>query len=163
MLRKELNKFGKNVVKFSRSNLTRKKKNVDKKLYNSISYTVTIGPNSFGLYFSMEEYGAFQDRGVSGKKRKFDTPFKFKNKMPPREPIFQWVKKRGLRMRDSSGKFTKGSQKSLSFLIQRSIYNKGIKPSLFFTKPFEAAFKSLPDDIVEAYGLDVEKLLKNSL
>ena len=43
------------------------------------------------------------------------------------------------------------------------IFKKGIKPSLFFTKPFEAAFKNLPDELVEAFGLDVENLIKYSL
>ena len=34
----------------------------------------------------------------------------------------------------------------------------GIKPSLFFTKPFEAAFKKFPDQLVEKYGLDMLQL-----
>ena len=29
---------------------------------------------------------------------------------------------------------------------------------MFFTKPFEKAFDRLPDELVEAYGLDIEKL-----
>jgi len=29
---------------------------------------------------------------------------------------------------------------------------------LFFTKPFEKAFDSLPDEIIEAYGIDIVKL-----
>jgi hypothetical protein len=45
----------------------------------------------------------------------------------------------------------------LQFLIARGIFKKGIKPSLFFTKPFEDAFRSLPDDLVEKYGLDMEQ------
>jgi len=34
---------------------------------------------------------------------------------------------------------------------------------MFFTKPFEAAFEMLPDDIVEAFGLDVENFLKTTI
>ena len=52
------------------------------------------------------------------------------------------------------------SYNSTAFLISRSIWNKGLKPSLFFTKPFEKAFKTLPDKILKAYGLDVEEFLK---
>ena len=55
------------------------------------------------------------------------------------------------------------SYKSTAFLITRSIYNKGIKPSLFFTKPFEKAFKNLNKDLVEAYKLDVEKLMSETI
>lgn len=60
-----------------------------------------------------------------------------------------------------SGKFL--SYQSTSFLIARSIYHKGIKPSLFFTKPFEKAFERLPDELVEAYGLDLEQFLKYTI
>jgi hypothetical protein len=34
---------------------------------------------------------------------------------------------------------------------------------LFFTKPFEQAFKNLDKDIVKAFALDVETLMKNSI
>ena len=80
--------------------------------------------------------------------------------MPPEKPILDWINKRRLRLRDKeTGRFTKGGQKSLAFVIRRSIYNKGIKPSLFFTKPFEASFKHLPDGLVEAYGLTIDNIL----
>ena len=55
------------------------------------------------------------------------------------------------------------SYQNTSFLISRSIYHKGIKPSLFFTKPFEKAFERLPDELVEAYGLDVEQFLQYTI
>ena len=45
----------------------------------------------------------------------------------------------------------------------KAIFEKGIKPSLFFTKPFEKAFERLPDELVEAYGLDVEQFLKYTI
>lgn len=151
--------FAKNVVKFSRSNLSRQKKNVSKSLYDSIKYDLTVSKNSFRLLFTMEEYGVFQDKGVSGKKKKYNTKFGFKDKMPPREPILKWIKARRLNLRDDKGRFSKGGQNSLAFLIQRSIYNKGIKPSLFFTKPFEASFKRLPKDLIDKFGLDLGNII----
>ena len=48
-------------------------------------------------------------------------------------------------------------------LITRSIYLKGTKPTLFFSKPFEKGFEKLPQDLVEAYGLDIESFLKFTL
>ena len=47
-------------------------------------------------------------------------------------------------------------------MIARSIYNNGIKPSLFFTKPFEKAFKNIDKDLVEAFKLDMEKLIETA-
>ena len=52
------------------------------------------------------------------------------------------------------------SYKSTAFLITRWIYKNGIKPSLFFTKTFDKSFERLPDELVEAYGLDVEQFLE---
>jgi len=72
----------------------------------------------------------------------------------------KWIIRKGLAPRDKDGKFM--SRKTLKFLMARSIYMSGIKPSLFFTKPFEAAFKRLPDDLIEKFGLDAEKLFMNT-
>ncbi len=68
-------------------------------------------------------------------------------------------KKRNIRLRDEKGQYKKGNYKTIGFLIARSIFEKGIKPSLFFTKPFERAFKRLPEDLREAFGEDLNKLL----
>ena len=101
----------------------------------------------------MEEYGHFQDKGVSGKKVKYNTPYSNSTKMPPPNKLDKWIVRKGIAPRDKSGKFI--SRKSLQFLIARSIFNKGIKPSLFLTKPFEQAFKTLPDELIEKFGLEV--------
>ena len=64
--------------------------------------------------------------------------YSFKTKKPPISSIKAWAEKKGLS----------------PFALQKVIFHQGIKPSLFFTKPFEAGFKRLPEDLVEAYGLD---------
>ena len=154
-----LNKFAKYVVQQSRTNLTKGKKNVSKSLYNSIDYDLTVSPNSFSLSFIMDEYGMYQDKGVSGTEKKYNTPFKYTNKMPPIKPLADWAKFKNIRLRDAKGKFAKGNYKTIGFLISRSIYRKGIKPSLFFTKPFERSFKNLPQEVVEAFALEIKDLL----
>jgi len=158
---KELEKFVKYVIKQSRTNLTKLKKNSSKKLYDSLKGESKLFKNSFGVYFSMEDYGEFQDKGVSGTKKKYDTPFSYKSKRPPLKPITEWVKNRRFQFRKDDGKFM--SYQSTAFLVRNSIYTKGIKPSLFFTKPFEKAFERMPDELIEAYGLDVEQFLQYTL
>jgi hypothetical protein len=153
-----LNSFAKYVIQQSRSNLSKQGKNVDKKLYNSLDKEIEVGANSFRLAFLMENYGEFQDKGVSGTQRKYDTPFSYKSKRPPLKPITEWVKKRRFQFRKEDGKLM--SYQSTAFLVRQGIFKNGIKPSLFFTKPFENAFKRLPDELVEAYGLDVEQFLQ---
>jgi hypothetical protein len=158
---KYLNDFAKYVIQQSRSNLTKSNKNVNKKLYNSLDADIEVGANSFRIAFLMEDYGVFQDQGVSGTKKKYNTPFSYKSKRPPLQPILNWVEKRRFQFRKENGKFM--SYKSTAFLITRGIFKNGIKPSLFFTKPFEKAFERLPDELVEAYGLDVEQFLKYTI
>ena len=168
-VQQELNRFSKYVIQQSRTNLTKDKKNSSKALYNSLDYDINVSPNSFSLKFLMEDYGVFQDKGVSGIKKKYNTPFSYKSKggkrglkgMPPPNKMDKWIVRnssffKGVRGKD--GKFL--PRKTLQFLVARSIFFKGIKPSLFFTKPFKKAFTNLDKDIIKAYQLDVEELLK---
>jgi len=159
---KYLNDFAKYVIQQSRSNLTKGNKNVNKNLYNSLDSQIQVSANSFRLEFLMENYGEFQDKGVSGTKKKYDTPFSYSSKRPPLKPIEDWVTKRRFQFRNrESGKFM--SFKSTAYLIAGGILKNGIKPSLFFTKPFEKAFERLPDELVEAYGLDLEQFLQYTI
>ena len=159
---KYLNDFAKYVIQQSRSNLTKGNRNSSKSLYNSLDSQIEVSANSFRLAFLMEDYGAFQDKGVSGTKRKFDTPFSYKSKRPPIKPITEWVTRRRFQFKNKeTGKFM--SYKSTAYLIAGGILKNGIKPSLFFTRPFEAAFKNLPDELTQAYGLDVEQFLQYTI
>jgi len=154
-----LDEFKAYVIQQAKSNLTRMKKNSSKTLYNSIDGFVKKYKNSISIYFEMEDYGFFQDQGVSGTKKKYDTPYSYKSKMPPPSKLDKWIVRKGIAPRKQGGQFI--SRKSLQFLIARSIYTNGIKPSLFFTKPFEAAFKKLPEELIEKYGLDIEQLFED--
>jgi hypothetical protein len=159
-VQKALERFRDHVVSISKRNLTNKQKNSSKKLYNSIQGRVKANPNSFELEFSMEDYGVFQDAGVSGTKKKYNTPYSYKSKMPPVKAFDKWLVRKGIAPR-KNGKFT--SRKSLAFLIARSVYRNGIKPSLFFTKPFEAAYKNLPQELLDKYGLDAIELFNEQI
>ena len=161
-----LEDFKKYVIQQARTNLTKGKKNVDKNLYNSLQGFVEKSPAGFRVYFEMEDYGMFQDQGVRGKKSYYadkatsGSPFSYKDKMPPIKPLAEWAKKRNIRLRDEKGKFKKGNYNTIGFLIARSIFEKGMKASLFFTKPFQRAFERLPEDLREAFGKDIENQLQ---
>ena len=94
---KILNKFAKYVVQQARTELTKKKKNSSKTLYKSIDYRVNKYKDSIDLLFNMEEYGFFQDLGVSGKKKRYRTPYSYKTKMPPSKAFSKWVIRKGLK------------------------------------------------------------------
>lgn len=160
-IQKALDRFRDAVIKQAKANLTRMGKNSSKKLYNSIKGNVKAMPNSISMEFSMEEYGFYQDQGVSGKEKKYDTPFSYKSKMPPPSKLDKWIVRKGMSPRDNKGKFV--SRKSLQFLIARSIYKNGIRPSMFFTKPFEAAYKKLPNELIDKYGIEAAKLFMDTI
>ena len=119
-----------------------------------------VTENGFSIVgFSMDDYGAFQDKGVKGKSSSAkapNSPFKFGSGTGPKggltKGIEKWVRLKGFQFRDkTSGKFM--SYQATAFLITRSIFHKGIKPSLFFTKPFEAGYKKYIDvDLLKAFG-----------
>lgn len=159
------------VINQSRAMLTKKGKNVSKKLFNSIDGKVDVMPNSIKLSFFMEDYAYYQDLGVKGAKStypstaRYGTLAKFGSGKGKKgglsDGILKWVQSKRFQFTDKKGKFM--SYKSTAFLISRSIYNKGLKPSLFFTQPFQNAFKTLPDELLKAYGLDVEEFLQYTL
>lgn len=158
-----MTRFAKNVIAKSRSNLTRQKKNVSRKLYKSIDAQTSVSKNgSLSQSFFMEEYGAYQDLGVRGTKGtknnfKRPSPFRYRSKRPPISALNKWMVKKGIAPRNESGQFT--TRRGLMFSISKSIFEYGIPQTLFFTKPFEAAFKNLPQEIIEAYGLDLEEYM----
>jgi hypothetical protein len=161
---KELKRFTDYVVKEARTNLTRLKKNSTKSLYDSLKGNVKVSSNSFEMSIEMEEYGHFQDKGVNGLKKNHNAPYSFKKGFPNRQMINsldKWIMRKGIAPRGKDGKFI--SRTSLKFAIAKSIFNKGIKPSLFLTKPFEKAFKTLPDELIEKFGLEVLDLFKYTI
>jgi hypothetical protein len=164
-----LEAFNKYIVQQSKSNLTRKDRNVSKKLYDSIKGEVKIMPRSFEYALSMEQYGEYLDKGVKGRfssAKAPNSPFKFGSgtgrKGGLTDGILNWVTKRRLQFKDrETGKFLSYEQTART--ITRSIYNTGTKPTEFYSRPFELAFKRLPGDLITAYGLDVETFLKYSI
>lgn len=166
-LKQSLDKFGQDVIKAARQNLTRKNRNVTNALYQSLKFNSKVSKNSIQFDFEMLDYGQFQDKGVKGatsSQRAPQSPFQFGSGRGKKggltKGIKAWVRARGI-------KFTSGGRK-LTFdatarLITRSIYNKGLKPTNFFSRPFDLAFQRLPEDIAEAYGLDIENFMETSL
>jgi hypothetical protein len=168
MARKELldsvlTKFAKFVIQQSRTNLTKGKHNFDKTLYNSLSYNLSVGENSFSLSFDMEDYGEFQDKGVKGaggtrkttsafnrrnnkgkiwKQKAPDSPFQFKNKKPPISAFKRWAEEKGLN----------------PYAVRESVFRQGIPATKFFSTPFRLGFNKLPSEIVEAFRLTQDDL-----
>ena len=169
-----LQKLGGNVVKEGRGILKRKRKTTSQnKLYNDFDYIVTKRTNNVTLEFEFgaaEDYWQFVDEGVkgaggykgSGKMRGEGSPFKFQSKMPPRGVIDRWIVSKPLKAaRDKKGRFI--TRKSLAFLIQRSIYQRGLERTQFFTRPFTTQLKKQTNKILKAFAEDLEISLEEKL
>ena len=164
-----MEKYAKYVIQQARSNLSKGKNNASKQLYNSLSYDVKQNRSSGGRFasgynaeFYMEDYGIYQDQGVHGAKSSYvenrKSPFRYSTKQPPAKAFDKWIKIKGIKGRDKkTGRFI--TDQSLKFLIARSIKNKGIRASMFFTKPFEAGIKKYEDDIAQGYGDEILRQL----
>jgi len=75
--------------------------------------------------------------------------------MPPASAFSQWVIRKGIKgIRNKQGKFVK--RKSLQFMMARSVFYYGIKPSMFFTKPFERAYDKLKFDLPKKLAEDTD-------
>jgi len=114
----------------------------------------------------MQYYGQFIDKGVSGTKVRRNTPYRFRSKggkqglkgMPPPSAFDQWRIRKGIAPRDDKGRFL--PRKAANFAIARSIFEKGIKPSLFFTTPFNKAFEDLNQTILDDFNVQITKTFK---
>ena len=167
--KKAMEKYAKYVVQQARSKLSKGKNNASKQLYNSLNYDIKQNRSSGGQFatgynaeFYMEEYGAYQDLGVHGAKSSYienrKSPFRYTAKQPPTKAFDKWIKTKGIKGRDKkTGRFI--TDQSLKFLIARSIKNKGIRATLFFTKPFEAGINKYGDEIAGGFGDDILKQL----
>jgi hypothetical protein len=121
----------------------------------------------------MLDYGEFQDKGVRGAKSYYadqataESPYKFGTGSFAgqgeqfRKSIDRWMVKKNVfnkSIRDKKGRFI--PRKSLAYLITRSIYSKGIRASMFFTKPFEKAYENLTPELRQAFIYDIENNIK---
>jgi hypothetical protein len=164
-----IRRFRDYVIQQAKSNLTKGGKNSSKSLYNSLKGEIVTEKGFTIVGFKMDDYGTFVDLGVRGKSSSLkapNSPYKFGSgrgrKGGLTEGINKWVKQKGFQFRDKRGRFM--SYDSTAYLITRSIFHKGIKPSLFFTKPFEAGYKKYIDvDLVKAFGQDVETMVDYNL
>ena len=161
-----LNAYAEYVVDSAKKNLVDERKSLGD-LYKSVSYKYEKSQDLFLLDFLMEDYGTFVDKGVRGKKSTYPetaaslSQFQYGSGNFPkyglRDGIKGWLEKKRFQWRDKKGKFM--SYDTMTYLISRSIYNKGLKANLFFTTPFELGLQNLPKQLTDAFSLDIENAI----
>ena len=185
-LNKVFSDFGKYMVTQSKANLTRLDKGKGP-LYNSLKSKVNDNIDSIDVEFWMEDYGIFQDQGVKGADPSKVSPnAKEKKQQAPNSPyrfgsgtysgswnkfvasVSSWAQIKNIRLRQyklvdgksvPTGKFAKGNYETIGQVIAKNIYSRGLKPSFFYTKPFNKAFENLPEDIFEGFAIEIEQAI----
>ena len=176
-------KYGKNVVRYGRSILTKRKRNTSNRtLYDSLSYDTHYDSidDSYSVNINVgagEDYWAFVESGVKGSestkpnvgknKEVLGLPsFSFKKKNIAKGVIKNWIAIKPIKLRDKAGKFISKSEsniKSASFLIGRAVATRGTSYSGFLSTPIMTQNKTLSKEIYEAYGKDLENYYDKEL
>lgn len=133
-------------------------------LINSIKVkNAVLSPNYDNLQFDVDGlyYLLYVDKGRD--------PLKVP---PPIQPILDWVKRKGINIRDEKGRFTKGTiinnnkkQLGLAFAISKSIGKRGIRATNIMTLTREALLKDerFKNLIIGEIKIDVTEDLQNKL
>ena len=159
---------------FAKATFAQAERNLPKfsgELKNSFKFDVRENKNSLSLNMYMADYGLWQDEGVMGvggvrrttsrfnkrdnkgkmwKQKGKGSRFSFKSPSISLKPdsthrgIRLWAVSKGLN----------------PYAVAKSIAMQGIKPSRFMTNALEKEFKTLPDEITEAYGLDINDFMQ---
>jgi len=169
----ELQASGKEIIRRARIRLARNDKNVTGRLRDSMRATVDIVEPKDTVFLAFTFKGAaywnFVDLGVKGSlssNKAPNSPYRFGTgtgrKGGLTSGIDRWVIQKGLDgTRDAQGRFT--PRKTLVRLIVNKIFTTGIKPSYFFTAPYDAVLKERKTDLAKAIGLDVASLIVQAL
>jgi hypothetical protein len=79
----------------------------------------------------------------------------------PVQIILKWIKKKKIRPRNAKGQFKSMTLNQLAFVIQRSIFNIGIRPRNILKKSFQEIDKLYKDNVESGIQEIIDSLFKN--
>ena len=169
--KKALNKYAKALNQTAQRVLGRRRIGKNKtygeasgKLRNSLIYKV----RGESIEFSSSQPSAkFIYWGVNGTERNHRSPFSYKDKAPPIDPILRWMKVKPLRLRDEeSGKFIKQTEsrlRSAAYVIAQAIKRKGIASLKYYDIAYVSTLPKWSKILAEAIAKDLQEELANKL
>lgn len=146
-LEKALHRYMRKVFQQARRILTSEKINATGELYKSLDYEVQVDELKITLQPMGTDYWDYVNQGVKGSTsdaKAPESPYQFGTGTGPQgqlEPsIRQWIDDKPVNQwRDKKGRFM--SKDAMAFIISRSVYTTGLKPTNFMTNPFERLFE----------------------
>lgn len=118
-------------------------KELNKLTGGKFHFTAEVDEEGIVIYAD-EDYYSFNDEGVSGTERKYNTRFSYTDKMPPASSFSKY-----------------SSDRSTQFAIAKSIQKKGIKPKHYSEKIEDS--KKLQELVEAAYENVVDELIYEQL
>ena len=135
-------------------------------LFNQYHYTMKSTDSTISIGFEFgdaEDYWEFVDQGVvgvggfkgSGNARGQGSEFKFKYANPGGamvNAIQSWIKNKPISIGDMN-------EQGLAWAIGYSIKRRGLERTMFYSRPVQKRLIKLPEEIKEAFRLDVGSLI----
>lgn len=157
-------------IKNAEDNLNKTNSNTTGALTDSLDFDLITTATGYTINLNALDYYKFVDEGVrgAGASRKNKTsPYRYKDKMPPISPIAKWIKdnrltarvmdikKYGATKRERKAIPPERAQKTLAYLIARSIYRDGLTATNFFTDALNDTFKDFGQNLSKALGASI--------
>ncbi len=148
--------------------MAKQQKNATGSLSRSIRFEITESDSEnnieFGVIFG-EDYWEYVEKGVQGllsNEKAPNSPFKFGSGTGEagglRNGISNWVETKGIEgWVDAKGNLM--TQKSIVYVISRSIYLYGIEPTNYINPPFDAISAKFEPEILNAFATDLTEIL----
>jgi len=117
-----------------------------KSRYNKPTVIFTTKSDVTGRYADVIEYGR-----------------KPNSKQPPVEPIIQWMKIKGIRLRNAQGSFVKGSEADIrraAFNIARKIGKRGITGIRYFNEAVSDTLEEFNEEFIAVMNKEIELRLQ---
>tara|TARA_R100001530_G_scaffold39748_2_gene30625 strand:+ start:128 stop:727 length:600 start_codon:yes stop_codon:yes gene_type:complete len=169
---KALLKLGKMWRKNARISLRKQGKVNTGALYNSMK--PKYGQNQYSMFVTLTPkvpYWRFVDLGVRGKtsdkfgSQQRKSPFRFGSGSGKKggltNAIRGWVARKRFQFQNEAGKFM--SYEQTAFAVTRSIWNRGLKPTLFISKTGDKLEKKAKPILANAYAEDLTGAIAQSL
>ena len=127
----------------SASKIANVPKGYNTNLIDSVQATYNVGAQEVQVF--MNDYWQYVNDG------------RRPGKMPPIDPIVDWLKFRGIQGRDKKGRFQ--TRRSTAFAVATNIKKFGIKPTYFFDIAIEQLSAQIDEELYEQLGLSIDDFL----
>lgn len=147
-------------------------------LQSLIVLPVTAQNKNYIVVIEGNDYAFFVDKGVSGTRNKFNSPYSFRKETVSEDfnkSLRRWITKRGIPLetrysrtrnltKQQRAKVQIDEKTKMAYAIGRKVKQQGIKPTLFITKAVDdQQVNSMGEALGKALGASIQITLANNI